>query len=155
MNVSLTLSEKYCEYVNVFSVKNINLLFTHKISDHVIDLNSKNSLYELLYNLFNTELKVLRTYLNNALMKEWIYHSVSFTETLILFIFKKNEGLQLCIDYRDLNQMIIKNRHSLLLISETLNWLSETQLFMKLNLKDTYHHIQIKESDEWKTAFHT
>ena len=51
--------------------------------------------------------------------------------------------------------MIIKNRHLLPLISETLNRLSEVKYFIKLNLKDVYHQIHIKKGDEWKTAFCT
>ena len=51
--------------------------------------------------------------------------------------------------------MIIKNRHLLSLISETLNRLSEVKYFIKLNLKDVYHWICIKKDDEWKTAFCT
>ena len=50
--------------------------------------------------------------------------------------------------------MIIKNRHLLSLISETLNRLSEVKYFIKLNLKNVYHQIHIKKDDEWKTAFH-
>ena len=74
---------------------------------------------------------------------------------LILFILKKDEELQLCVNYRELNQVIIKNRHSLSLISETLNRLSEVKYFIKLNLKNVYHQICIKKGDEWKTVFHT
>ena len=88
-------------------------------------------------------------------MKSWIQCSVSSAETSVLFVLKKNEELHLCVNYWDLNQITIKNRHSLSLISETLNWLSEAKIFFKLNLKNTYHCIQIKEGDEWKTAFHT
>ena len=51
--------------------------------------------------------------------------------------------------------MIIKNRHLLSLISETLNRLSEVKYFIKLNLKDIYHQICIKKGDEWKTVFYT
>ena len=51
--------------------------------------------------------------------------------------------------------MIIKNRHLLSLISETLNRLSEVKYFIKLNLKDVYHQIHIKKDDKWKTAFCT
>ena len=87
-------------------------------------------------------------------MKGWIQCFVSSAEALFLFILKKNRELCLCVNYWGLNQITIKNRHPLSLISETLNWLSEAKIFFKLNLKDTYHHIQIKEDDEWKTAFH-
>ena len=153
--ITPALSKKYDSYADVFSEENADLLSAHKVSDHAIDLNEKKLLYDLLYNLFNTELEVLRDYLENVLVKNWIRHSVSSAETLILFVLKKDEGLQLYVDYRELNQMIIKNRHLLSLISETLNRLSEVKYFIKLNLKDVYHQIHIKKDDEWKTAFCT
>ena len=68
-NTALSLLKKYAEYENVFSVKNTDILLSHKVTDHTINLNKRESLYDLLYNLFNTELEVLRTYLNNILVK--------------------------------------------------------------------------------------
>jgi hypothetical protein len=56
---------------------------------------------------------------------------------------KKNDSLHLCIDYRDLNKITVKNRHSLSLISETLDRLSKVKRFTKLNLKNAYHRLQI------------
>ena len=64
------ISSKYTFYMNVFLTEKAELLLTHKVSDHVIDLNEKNSLYSLLYNLFNTKLKILQKYLDDILMKD-------------------------------------------------------------------------------------
>ena len=61
---------------------------------------------------------------------------------------KKNNELRLYIDYRDLNAIIIKNRHPLFLIFETLNRLCESKIFIKLNLKDVYYKLRIKIDDE-------
>ena len=97
------LSKKYDSYIDVFSEENADFLSVHKVSDYAIDLNEKKLLYDLLYNLFNTELEILRDYLKNVLVKNWIRHSVSSAETLILFILKKDKRLQLYIDYRELN----------------------------------------------------
>ena len=74
---------------------------------------------------------------------------------LILFVPKKDGGLRLCVDYRGLNKVIIKNRHSLLLINETLNRLGSTSIFTKLDLKDAYYRVRIKDEDVQKTAFKT
>ena len=57
---------------------------------------------------------------------------------------KKNNELRLCVDYRDLNAIIIKNRYSLFLISETLNRLCELKIFIKLNFKNIYYRFRIK-----------
>ncbi len=88
-------------------------------------------------------------------MKGWIQHSVSPAGAPVLFTSKKDSSLWLCVDYCELNNITVKNHHSLLLISETLNWLSGAKIFIKLNLKDVYHCIHICVSDEWKTVFHT
>ena len=88
-------------------------------------------------------------------MKGWIHHSVSPAGALVLFVSKKNGGLCLCVDYWGLNQVTIKNWHPLPLIGETMNQLSGVKLFTKLDLKDAYHWIHIKEGNEWKTAFCT
>ena len=61
---------------------------------------------------------------------------------------KKNTELRLYIDYRDLNIIIIKNRHLFSLISETLNRLCESKIFTKLNLKNIYHKLRIKIDDK-------
>ena len=61
---------------------------------------------------------------------------------------KKNNELRLYVDYRDLNTIIIKNRYSLSLISETLNRLCESKIFTKLNFKDVYYRFRIKVDDE-------
>ena len=61
---------------------------------------------------------------------------------------KKNNELRLYIDYCDLNAIIIKNRHLLSLISETLNRLCESKIFTKLNLKNVYYKLRIKIDDE-------
>ena len=61
---------------------------------------------------------------------------------------KKDDELRLYVDYRDLNAIIIKNRHSLSLISETLNRLYESKIFTKLNLKNAYYKLYIKIDNE-------
>ena len=73
----------------------------------------------------------------------------------ILFVLKKSSELCLCVDYWDLNIITIKNWYSLSLISELLNCLDDSTVFSKINLKNAYHCIWIREEDEWKTAFRT
>ena len=59
------------------------------------------------------------------------------------------------MDYRGLNKVTKKNRYPLPLISETLDRIVGAAVFTKLDLKDAYHRLRIKMSDEWKTAFRT
>jgi len=96
---------------------------------------------------------VLKEYLDNILIKKWIQHFVNSVEASVLFILKNEENLCLCVDYRDLNKIIIKNCHFLSLISKILNCLSEVKMFIKLDLKNAYHCIKIKKDNKWKTVF--
>ena len=54
-----------------------------------------------------------------------------------------------------MNTITIKNRHSLSLISETLNRLYESKIFIKLDFKNAYYRLRIKINNEWKTTFRT
>ncbi|KAM4061979.1 reverse transcriptase (RNA-dependent DNA polymerase) [Hirsutella rhossiliensis] len=71
----------------------------------------------------------------------------------ILFVPKKGGKLRLCVDYRGLNKVTKKNRAALPLISGILDRLGRAKVFTKLDLKDAYHRLRIREGDEWKTAF--
>jgi len=61
----------------------------------------------------------------------------------------------MCVDYRVINKLTVKNRCPLPLISETLDRLRSAKVFTKLDLKGAYNLIRIAEGDEWKTAFRT
>ena len=73
----------------------------------------------------------------------------------ILFVPKGNRELRLCVDYKGLNKITAKNRHPLHLISEILDRLSGAKFFSKIDIKEAYYRIRIREGDEWKTAFRT
>jgi len=73
----------------------------------------------------------------------------------VLFISKKSGQFRLCIDYRQLNSIIKKDKYLLPLISEIQDRIDNAQIFTKIDLKWAYHQIKIKEGDEWKEAFRT
>jgi hypothetical protein len=123
---------------------------------HAIDLRPGTvPPFQPLRNLSATELAALRDYLATAEENGWIRRSVSEAGAPILFAQKKDGSLRLCIDYRGLNDITVKDRCPLPLISETLDRLSGAQVFTALDLKDAYYRIPIKRGDEWKTAFRT
>ena len=97
----------------------------------------------------------MEEFINDALAKGWICESISPAGTLVLFTPKKDRTLCLYIDYRGLNSITIKNCYPLPLISELLDRLNGATIFSKIDLKDAYYQIQIKEGDKWKTAFYT
>ncbi len=66
-----------------------------------------------------------------------------------------NESLHLCVNYRNLNEITVKNNYSLSLLFETLNRFAHARHFIKIDICNIYHHIWICKSDEWKMTFHT
>ena len=144
------------EYQDVFDNERAGILPQLKETDHGIKVHDdKEPPYGPIYKLSETELGVLREYLADALSKGWIRHSVSPAGAPIMFVPKKNGKLRLCVDYRALNAVTVKDRCPLPLIDETLDRLQGAHWFTKLDLKDAYHRIRIREGDEWKTAFRT
>jgi hypothetical protein len=61
---------------------------------------------------------------------------------------KNNKGIRFYVDYRALNKLMVKNRHALLLIDETINRLSDTKIYTKLDLKDAYYRIRMKVNNK-------
>ena len=112
-------------------------------------------MFELIYALFKKELRILRKYLNENLKKEFIRKSQSSTKYSILFVLKKDETLRLCVDYRKLNEITIKNRYSLSNINELQNRLIKAIYFIKFDLRRAYNLIRMKTREEWKTTFRT
>jgi len=100
-------------------------LSLHQAYDHVIHLKEDAQLSVFaLYNMSYDEILELRRYLNENLSKDFIQVSHFQMIIFILFIKKLKEELCFCVNYQDLNAIIVKNQYSLLLISETLNHLS-------------------------------
>ena len=73
----------------------------------------------------------------------------------MLFV-KKNDGtLRLCVDYRQLNKMTVKNKYLLPRIDDLFDQLKGASVFSKIDLRYGYHHLRIKDVDVHKTAFRT
>ena len=143
------LFESLKSYEDCFDSKNAKTLFEHENKDHVIDLmlDAKPS-YESLYIFSEIELNVLRNYLLKNLILNRIREFTNRVSVSMLFILKKNDSFRFCVDYKELNALIIKNRCLFLLIDETLNHLVSAAYFIKLDFKNAYHRIKICKSDE-------
>ncbi|GBG78104.1 hypothetical protein CBR_g26041 [Chara braunii] len=101
------------------------------------------------------ELDELRRQLKELVEKGWIRPSVSPYESPILFVQKKVGTLRMCIDYRDLNAITVKNREPLPRIDDLLDRVQGCRYFSKIDLKSGCHQIAIRPEDQHKTAFQT
>jgi hypothetical protein len=132
------------------------LLPEHQEWDHTIPLREGTKpTMEQIRKMDENQAKILREYLETALKKGWIRESTSSAGYPILFVKKKDGGWRTCIDYRRLNDITMKDSHPLPLISEIQDRLTGAVIFTKLDIKDAYHQVRIKEGEEWKTAFRT
>ncbi|KAH6480324.1 hypothetical protein HBI55_254530 [Parastagonospora nodorum] len=146
----------YAAFADVGSEEDSKVLAGHSKHDLTIDLvPGEDPPHRPLYNLSPTELGILRAYITEYLQRGWIRRSKSPAGAPILFVKKKDGTMRLCVDYRGLNKISIKNRGSLPLIMESLERLSQAKWYTKLDVREAYHRIRIAEGDEWKTAFRT
>ncbi len=97
----------------------------------------------------------MREYIDENLANGFIRPSKFSAGTPVLFTPKPDGTLRLCVDYRGLNSMKIKNRYPLPLMDEILERLNDARVFTKVDVKNAYYRLQIREGDEWKTAFRT
>ena len=73
----------------------------------------------------------------------------------MLFVKKKDGSLRLCIDYRQLNKVTIKNKYSLPRIDDLFDQLQGARCFFKIDLRSGYHQLRIRSGDVTKTSFRT
>ena len=153
--VLIKVLSKYTDFADIFLPKLAVELLKHiKIYNHAIELvNDWQPLYSLVYSLGPVELITLKAYIKKNMASGFIKPSWSPVRTPILFDKKSDSSLRLCVDYRGLNNLIIKNQYPLPLVGESLDWLSRAQRFTQLNLTNAYYQMRIREGKEWKTAF--
>jgi hypothetical protein len=103
----------------------------------------------------SVELNELKTQLQELLDKGFIRPSNSPWGAPVLFVRKKDGTHRLCIDYRQLNKITVKNKYPLPRIDDLFDQLKGAKAFSKINLRSGYYQMKIKEADVVKTAFRT
>jgi hypothetical protein len=99
------------------------------------------------------EMKELKVQLQRLLEKGYIRPSTSPWGCSALFVEKKDKELHLCVDYRPLNAVTIKNKYPLPCIDILFDQLAGVQVFSKIDLRSSYHQIKIHAEDIPKTTF--
>ncbi|SPC67498.1 uncharacterized protein UHOD_11759 [Ustilago sp. UG-2017b] len=126
---------EYHQYLDVFSRVRADKLPPHRTYDHHIPLEEgKSPPFGPIYSLSEHELKTLRGYLEENLAKGFVSPSDSPAASPILFVKKKDGSLRLCVDYRGLNQITIRNRYPLPLIDELLDRLAKPAFHTRYGL---------------------
>jgi hypothetical protein len=107
------------------------------------------------YRMAPTEFAELKLRIADLQQKGYIHPSSSPWGAPVLFVSKKDGSMRMCIDYRSLNEVTIKNKYPLPRIDDLFDQLQGAKYFSKIDLRSGYHQLRIKEADIQKTAFVT
>ena len=107
------------------------------------------------YRIAPIELKELKIQLQELLDKGFIRPSVSPFGAPVLFVKKKDGTLRMCIGYRKINKVIVKNKYPLPRIEDLFDKLKGAGVFSKINLQSGYYQLRVKDVNVPKTAFRT
>jgi len=153
-DIKLKILPQYQDYADIFSQERINALPEHTKYDHRVDLVPDPKLPDgPIYPLSKKELYALWDYIKEMEDHAKIRRSSSPIGAPMLFVPKPDGRLRLCVDYRGLNMITIKNKYPLPLVSELRSRLCKATIFTKLDLKNGYYLTRMAEGEEWKTAF--
>ena len=154
INRNDNIFKKIKKIIDVFFKTFSNNLNTHNQIEHIINLQSNKLLrYKFIYNMSHNEFIVIRNHFENALIKKWIRSFNAFAKIFMLFVKKVNDKLRFCVNYRNFNEITIKNNYLLSLLFETLKRFVNVKHFIKINIRNIYYQICICEKNEWKIVF--
>ncbi|KAA0056194.1 ty3-gypsy retrotransposon protein [Cucumis melo var. makuwa] len=153
VDVSLSLELVVRDYPDVFS-EELPGLPPHREIEFAIELEPGTiPISRAPYRMAPAELKELKVQLQELLDKGFIRPSVSPFGAVVLFVKKKDGSMRLCIDYRELNKVTVKNRYPLPKNDDLFDQLLGATVFYKIDLRSGYHQLRIKDGDVPKTAF--
>ncbi|GJW44012.1 putative reverse transcriptase domain-containing protein [Tanacetum coccineum] len=107
------------------------------------------------YRLAPSEMQELFDQLQELADRGFIRPSTSPWGAPVLFVKKKDESFRMCIDYRELNKLTVKNRYPLPRIDDLFNQLQGSSVYLKIDLRSGYHQLRVRDEDIPKTAFNT
>ena len=144
-----------CEYPDVFS-DDLPGMPPDRVIEFMIELQPGTApISKRAYRMPPKELAELKIQLQELLDKGYIRPSSSPWGCPALFVKKKDHSLRLCVDYRPLNAVTVKNKYPLPRIDVPFDQLAGAKVFSKIDLRSGYHQIKIRPCDIPKTAFST
>jgi hypothetical protein len=140
------------EYIDIFASP--TGVSTHWQVKHPFDLTPDAPLPNgLVYRRSLMENDEIRRQIQELLQKGHIRPNSSPCGSSIVLVQKKDETWRLCIDYRALNKITVRNRYPIPRIDDLLDQLKGAKCFNKIDLKSGYHQVPIEPTDVWKTTF--
>jgi hypothetical protein len=144
-----------CEYPDVFP-EELPGMSPDRDVEFVIDLlRGTASISKRPYRMSSTQLIELKKHIKELLEKGFIRPSSSPWGPPVIFVKKKDGTQRMCVDYRLLNEVTIKNKYPLPRIEDLFDQMRDAKVFSKIDLRSGYHQMKIRWSDIPKTAFTT
>ncbi|KAH9778034.1 Endonuclease [Citrus sinensis] len=143
------------EFIDVFPEDLPGLLPDREVEFTIELVPGTTPISKAPYRMAPIELKELKVQLQELLDKGFIRPSVSPWGAPVLFVKKKDGSMRLCIDYRQLNMVTVKNKYPLPRIDDLFDQLRGAAVFSKIDLRSGYHQLKIRSEDVSKTAFRT
>ncbi|KAG8478728.1 hypothetical protein CXB51_028555 [Gossypium anomalum] len=144
-----------CEYSDVFPEELLGLPPVREVEFSIELVPGTTPILIAPYRMAPTELKELKTQLQELTDRGFARPSFSPWGALVLFVKKKDRTMRMCIDYRHLNKVTIKNKYSLPRIDDLFDQLKGASVFSKIDLRSGYYQLRVRDSDIPKTAFRT
>ena len=142
-----------CEYENVFLDELSGLPPPRDVDFHIKLHPGTSPISKTPHRMAPVELQELKVQIQELLGKDFIRTSTSPWGAPVLFAKKKDKTLRLCINYRQLNRVTIKNRYPLPRIDDLFDQLRGVQVYSKINLHTGYHQLRVREANIPKTTF--
>ncbi|GJX24621.1 putative reverse transcriptase domain-containing protein, partial [Tanacetum coccineum] len=128
---------------------------TRQVEFHIELIPRATPVARAPYRLAPAEMKELAEQLKELSDKGFIRLNSSPWGAPILFVKKKDGSFRICIDYRELNKLTVKNHYPLPRIDDLFDQLRGSSIYSKIDLRSGYHRLRVREKDIPKTAFRT
>jgi hypothetical protein len=143
------------EFLDVFPEKLPGMPPDREIEFVIKLVPGTTPIFKIPYRMVANQLAKLKEQLQELLDKGYIHPSASPWGAPVIFILKKDGMQRMCVDYRSLYEVTIKNKYPLPIIDDLFDQLKGACVFLKIDLRSGYHQLKIRASDIPKTAFIT
>jgi hypothetical protein len=143
------------EFMDVFPEELLGMPPEREVEFYIDQIPGAAPITKRPYRMAPTKLAELKLQIAELQQKGYIHPSSSPWGAPVLFVTKKDGSMRMCIDYRSLNEVTIKNKYPLPRIDDLFDQLQGAKYFSKIDLRSGYHELRIKEADIQKTAFVT